>query len=384
MERDTPPGRRRLFATALERMDADCALISNPKHIFYLSGADTNTHPWQILMKGPRLTSFLAVDRTGGGSLLLGTSDDVAGEIPGVARRAYRDYDLQDTMVIYGDRLAEELRRWFGEKFGRAKRIAVEDWHLPQAYSAAIGRAAPGAELVGASRALLGMRASKGEDEVRSVRSATAMVESGFAAAKASAIEGATELEVYAEVDRDAFRRHGHAAWINGDFAAGEGSLAGGGPPTRRRLARGDTIILDLHAASGNYWSDLCRTFVVGAPPSPEQEGALQALARAKEAGERLLLPGTKGRDVYEAVSAALEKGGFGVLPHHAGHGVGLDDQEPPWFIPGEERELQEGAVVVLEPGVYSPKPGGMRIEDIYVVREGGPEKLSSSPLGLS
>jgi Xaa-Pro aminopeptidase len=383
MERDSPPARRRLFAASLVRMGVDCALISNPKHIFYLSGADTNTHPWQILMKGPRLTSFLAVDRTGGGSLLLGATDDVARDIPGVARQAYRDYDLQDTMVVYGDRLAEELRLWFGEKFGRAKRIAVEDWHLPQAYSAALVGAAPGAELVGVSGALLGMRASKGEDEVRSVRSATEIVESGFAVARTSIAEGASELEVYAEVDREAFRKYGHAAWINGDFASGEGSLAGGGPPTPRRLSKGNTIILDLHAASRNYWSDLCRTFVIGSPSTHEQERVFEALSKAKEEGERRLLPGTKGRDVYEAVSGALEKDGFGRLPHHAGHGVGLDDQEPPWFIPGEERRLQEGAVVALEPGIYSAGSGGIRIEDIYVVRKAGPERLSRFPLGL-
>jgi Xaa-Pro aminopeptidase len=149
-------------------------------------------------------------------------------------------------------------------------------------------------------------------------------------------------------------------------------------------MRNGDTVVLDLQAASNNYWSDLCRTFVIG-KPSKKQLEAAEVILAAKKRAEEVLRPGTKGKDVYRVVNDELtKKGGFPSLPHHAGHTIGLDDQEPPWFLPNEEGTLEEGSVAVVEPGVYVPSTGGMRMEDAYVITRSGCEKISRFPYGLN
>jgi Xaa-Pro dipeptidase len=261
--------------------------------------------------------------------------------------------------------------------------VAIEEWHLADAYRNALLSAHPEVRLLGISEFILGMRNSKGMDEVESLEKATEMVDRSYVAAKRAAKPGKLELDVYSEVNSWGFRKYGPFGFVVGDYASGVRSLGMGGIPTRRKLKRGDTIILDLQASYNNYWADLCRTFVIGRKPNKAQENALSVLKRAKAAAEETLAPGAKGKEVYEAVCSVLQKAGHERLPHHAGHGIGLDDQEPPWFIPGEERSLEEGSVCVLEPGLYRKDSGGMRIEDQYVITSRGSRRVSRFPLAL-
>jgi Xaa-Pro dipeptidase len=286
-------------------------------------------------------------------------------------------------MVTYGKRFAAEMNAWLGTLGPKFGSVAIEEWHLADAYRNALLSAHPEVRLLGISEFILGMRNSKGMDEVESLEKATEMVDRSYVAAKRAAKPGKLELDVYSEVNSWGFRKYGPFGFVVGDYASGVRSLGMGGIPTRRKLKRGDTIILDLQASYNNYWADLCRTFVIGRKPNKAQENALSVLKRAKAAAEETLAPGAKGKEVYEAVCSVLQKAGHERLPHHAGHGIGLDDQEPPWFIPGEERSLEEGSVCVLEPGLYRKDSGGMRIEDQYVITSRGSRRVSRFPLAL-
>ena len=390
--KNTPQERRSFLASELRRIGAGWAIISHPKHIFYLTGIPTNLNAWYSIMKGPRSTSALAVDSEGRAALLAGkselaglragmTSDPTGGLELGVTE--YVDYSLSGEMVTYGKRFAAEMNAWLGTLGPKFGSVAIEEWHLADAYRNALLSAHPEVRVLGISEFILGMRNSKGMDEVESLEKATEMVDRSYGAAKGAAKPGKLELDVYSEVNSWGFRKYGPFGFVVGDYASGVRSLAMGGIPTRRKLKRGDTIILDLQASYNNYWADLCRTFVIGRKPNKAQENALSVLKRAKAAAEETLAPGAKGKEVYEAVCSVLQKAGHDRLPHHAGHGIGLDDQEPPWFIPGEERSLEEGSVCVLEPGLYRKDSGGMRIEDQYVITSRGSRRLSRFPLAL-
>jgi Xaa-Pro aminopeptidase len=391
--KDTPRERRRFLAAEMRRRGVDSSLISHPKHIFYLSGIPTNLHMWYSIMKGPRSTSFLAVDSEGNGALLMGKAElanllpgrrsgTTKGLEPGVSE--YVDYSLDGEMVTYGNLLSKELKRWLVRLGFRLGTVAIEEWHLAEIYRESLLAARRDARLTGISAFLLEMRNSKGRDEVSYLKKATEMVDRAYAAAKRAAKRGNQELDVYSEVNALSFRRYGPFGWVVGDYASGGRSLAGGGMPTNREMNVGETIILDLQSAYNNYWSDLCRTFVVGGRPTKSQEKALSTLKHSEEAVEGILLPGTKGKEVYASVCRVLEGAGYSKLPHHAGHCIGLDDQEPPWFIPAEERKLEEGSVCVVEPGVYGEDSGGIRIEDQYLITKRGPKKLSRFSLALS
>ncbi len=390
--KDSPRARRGYLASELRRRGADCAIITNPKHSFYLTGVPANLHMWYSIMKGQRQTSILYVDSEGRGALLAGKSElaslrardpDSMGGIE-LGLTEYTDYSLSGEMVTYGNRLAIEMKGWLATLGARFDTVAVEEWHMADAYRNILTAVQPGTQVLGISEFMLQMRNSKGSDELEYLEKATRIVDSSYQVAKGSARTGRSEADVYGDVNAWSFRNHGPFAWIVGDYASGERALAIGGMPTTRKLKRRDTMILDLQASYNDYWADLCRTFVIGGPASKAQKRALTTLKEAKNAAETILEPGTKGKMVYETVSDVLEGAGYPKLPHHAGHGIGLDDQEPPWFIPSEERRLEEGSVCVVEPGIYTKDSGGMRIEDQYVVTSHGPRKLSRFPLALS
>ena len=155
-----------------------------------------------------------------------------------------------------------------------------------------------------------------------------------------------------------------------------------GGPPTLRSLGNGETLILDLWLTANGYWSDTCRTFVIGEDPTSNQVKLLELLKRAMAAGEDKLRPGVKGFEVYNAVFNVIADAGLANrFPHHAGHGIGLEDQEPPFLIPASNETLIEGMVCTLEPGVYVPGVGGLRIEHNYLITTGKPDRLTKYPL---
>ncbi len=107
-------------------------------------------------------------------------------------------------------------------------------------------------------------------------------------------------------------------------------------------------------------------------------------LARALAAGEAALRPGVTGGAVDAATRGVIADAGYGThSTHHMGHAIGLFHPERPSLVPGETLPLAEGMVITLEPGVYVPGVGGLRLEQNYVIRDGPPEPLSQFPFDL-
>ncbi len=347
------------------------------------------------LMKGPRSTSFLSIDSTSKASILLGESEIYN---PWVANprgknplqlvfdeeiSTYVDYDLNERMITYADVISAEFRNWIRKQHSGLRRLGIEEWHLPEIFRMALLSGGGGPELVGVSKSLLSMRKTKGNDEIENLTSATGILDYAYKVAQKNSKLGKTELDVYRRVNYKTFEKFGPFGWVIGDHASGERSLEVGGWASDRRFKSGDTIILDLQAAYNNYWSDLCRTFVIGKKASGKQKKVAATLAGALDRAQDVMKPGTKGKDVYAAVNEEITKAGYPKLMHHAGHSIGLDDQEPPWFIPNSEEQIEEGSVVVVEPGIYTSETGGIRLEDAFVVTKNGCERISTYPLSL-
>ena len=381
----------------MREKNIDLVLISNPKHIFYFSGFASNLNLYLTLMKGPRSTSFLSIDHGGKASLFVGKSElsnpwvkksseknaqslekKFDGEIT-----AYTDYDLEDRMITYADVISAEFQKWIRKSTG-VRRMGIEEWHLSEAFRSAILSGGAGPELAGISRALLSMRKTKGTDEIDNLKAATNILDFAYKVAQKNSRAGKTELDVYRKMNYRTFEKYGPFAWIMGDHVSGERTLEVGGWATDRKFRKGDTVLLDLQTSFNNYWSDLCRTFVVGKKPSKKQERVAETLVKALEKAEEIMKPGTKGKEVYSAVHDEILKAGYPKLMHHAGHSIGLDDQEPPWFIPNSEEQLEEGSVCVVEPGIYAEDTWGVRIEDAYVITKKGCERISSYPRDLA
>ena len=359
----------------LSQKGIDAAIITDPKHIYYFTGFST---PW------PRQTALLVLTPPDYGHLFVGE------QLGGEARKAYdgevvtfEDYDLKKRIIAYGNCVAQEFGKFLfhSRLLANSRAIGLEDWHMPHVYFEVVSEAAPRARYTGISDIILSYRKTKGKDELANIREATRRLELAYNAAKANIKIGTSEKELCRDVMGDSIVRDGTFEFSRGDtWLSGERTLEIGGPPSARRFQDGDGILLDLQAVYNGYWADGARTYILG-KPSSEQERIFGAILAAKKKGEELLRPGTICKDVYAAIANEIDKAGYGKLfPHHAGHGLGLEDQEGPFFIPGCWEELEEGVVCTIEPGIYHPKIGGFRDEDTYIITKDGFERITIPP----
>jgi Xaa-Pro aminopeptidase len=150
-----------------------------------------------------------------------------------------------------------------------------------------------------------------------------------------------------------------------------------------RTLKPGDLVVLDFGAVYQGYCSDLTRTVAI-APATEEQRRIYNAVLKAQEEALQALRAGLPGREVDALARRYLEEAGLGdYFSHGLGHGVGLNVHERPTLSWREEDPLPARAVVTVEPGVYIPGWGGIRIEDMVLVEEGGCRLLTKIDKGF-
>jgi Xaa-Pro aminopeptidase len=228
------------------------------------------------------------------------------------------------------------------------------------------------------------MRRRKDADEIAILRHCMRVTEAGHAWARANVRPGMTELDVYCGVNSACIQAAGHAVIVYGDFAVSPGPERRGGPPTQRVLEPGDMLLLDYSVVIGGYRSDFTNTLVVGGQPNAEQQRLYRLCTEAMAAGEKELRAGAACLAVYQAVRSVFEKAGVAeYFPHHAGHGLGLTHPEAPFLVRQATETLLAGDVVTLEPGLYVPGVGGIRIEHNYLVTDQGYERLSNHTIAL-
>ena len=194
-----------------------------------------------------------------------------------------------------------------------------------------------------------------------------------------------------AEIDAELLRR-GCAA--DGTITAGGRQAADPHDEGHGALRAGESIIVDIFPASkeSRYYADMTRTFVKG-EPSEELQKMYDAVLESQEAALAMIGPGVNGRDIHKKVSEILHEKGYKTLQHDGipgqplqegfihgtGHGVGLEIHEAPRVSTADET-LVPGDVITIEPGLYDPKVGGIRIEDLVVVTEDGSRNLTDFP----
>jgi hypothetical protein len=232
---------------------------------------------------------------------------------------------------------------------------------------------------------LAAMCRQKDPDEVALLRRCMRVTDAGHAWAQAHVRPGMTELDVYCGVNTACIQAAGQAVIVYGDFAVSPGPDRRGGPPTSRVVQQSDLFILDYSAVIGLYRSDFTNTLAVGKAPTAEQKRLYDLCTAAMAAGEKELRAGAACLTVYEAVRGVFEKAGVAeYFPHHAGHGLGLTHPEAPYFVRHADETLLAGDVVTLEPGLYVPHVGGLRIEHNYQITPTGYERLSNHTIALS
>jgi Xaa-Pro dipeptidase len=148
---------------------------------------------------------------------------------------------------------------------------------------------------------------------------------------------------------------------------------------SERVIQAGDMLLLDFGITIDGYNSDITRTFAVGQPPSAEFQKIYETVKQANAAGRATAKPGVSGQDVDRATRQVIVDAGYGVyFTHRTGHGLGLEGHEPPYMVEGNAVPLEAGNTFTIEPGIYVPGLGGVRIEDDMLITANSAESLTT------
>ena len=221
------------------------------------------------------------------------------------------------------------------------------------------------------------LRERKDAEEVRLIERAANVAIRALERTLAEVRVGMTELQVAGVLER-ALRDEGSEGFpFPSIVASGSRSALPHARATSARVREGDLLLLDFGAEVEGYCADITRTVVVGRA-SDEQREIYDVVRRANEQASHSIRAGMTGRDADAIARGYIEQRGYGDLfGHGLGHGVGLEVHEAPRLSRTADGALAEGAVVTIEPGVYRPGWGGVRIEDDVVLDAAGPRILT-------
>ncbi len=237
---------------------------------------------------------------------------------------------------------------------------------------------------LGLSRGLVeSLRTIKDEHEIRILRRAITIAERVFLSVRQQLRSSQTELDVANEIDRQIRSLGGEGCSFKPIVAVGERAALPHARPTRRTIGSAPFVLIDWGAIDRMYCSDLTRVLITAAI-EPKFAEVYNTVLAAQTAAIENLRPGVMVSAVDAAARAAVEQAGMGPRFNHGlGHGIGLDIHEAPRLGKNHDRPLEPGMVVTVEPGVYFPGWGGVRIEDDVLITRDGHEVLSSLPRSL-
>ena len=351
-------------AARIERLraslDVDALLVTSLKNIRYLTGF------------------------TGSAGMLLVTPDSLLLTSDGRYRTQIEQQVGVPAEVAIG--LPHEQRDAVRGAAAGLGRIGLEAGHVTWAQQRSMEADwFAGAELVPTDGVVEELRLVKDEAEVARIHAAAAAADGALAVVLPMLLEGPTEAEVALALDSEMRRRGASGPSFETIVASGPNGAKPHHRPSARRVERGDLVVLDFGAMVDGYCSDMTRTVAVGEPRDPALSNRMwDVVRRSQQAGVDAVRAGATGRGVDQACRDVIADAGWADrFVHGTGHGVGLDIHEAPAVGVTSADTLAAGNVVTVEPGVYLPEHGGVRIEDTVVVTDDGCRALTESPKEL-
>jgi Xaa-Pro aminopeptidase len=323
---------------------------------------------------------------TGSAAMLLVGRDDAVlvsdGRYGEQARTQLREAEVPARVEI---RITmAEQRAVLADAASGLSRIGLEDhgvsWAEQRAFADSFG---PGVELIAAGSVVEELRRVKDDGEVDRIAAACAIADDAFASLLPRFAEGLTERE-FALALEFAMRERG-ASHMSFDpiIAAGPTGAMPHSRPTDRPIARNELIVCDFGCVVDGYCSDMTRTVSVG-DPGPDARRLYDLVLASQQAGRDAVAFGIECKEVDRVCRDVISDAGYAeAFSHGTGHGVGLEIHEAPRVASSAAGTLLVGDVVTVEPGVYLPGVGGVRIEDTVVVTASGSRPLTHTSKDL-
>ncbi len=349
--------RQKRLRAKLKELDADALLITNANDIRYLTG-----------FRGEDSVAVLAPRR-----LLIISDFRFEEELSAVRSRAsvrIRTGGMIDAIRDVVHDLAPD-------------RLVLQAEHCSLAFRRALARAVGARRLKEATGLITSLRAVKDDAEIRAIRKAVRVQEAAFETVLETLESGRSETLICADLERELKTRGAEEPAFGTIVAAGPNGSLPHAVPGARRSAKGRPLLIDWGARVDGYCGDMTRTLSLARWPA-ELRSIYEIVLDAHLAAIEAVRPGAAARDVDDAARRIIERAGYGErFGHGLGHGIGLNVHEAPRLAKTSGDVLEAGMVVTIEPGVYIPGLGGVRIEDDILVTEGGSKNLCSLPKTL-
>jgi len=352
--------RARKVRGRLSEANLDALLVSSKTNRCYLTGWTADSESGFVLITSQK--SFIITDSR--------YSEHAARESAG--------FEIVET-----DEIGPALREVSEKEM--IKTIGYESRHLSVFSFKRIKKFLGRVKLLPTAHLIEELRAVKDKLELEKIKKAASLADKTFAHVLNFAKSGMSEEEIAWEMEK--FMREAgseKAAWDPIIVAAGPNSSMAHWRATKRRIKKNDLVLVDFGCVYAGYCSDISRVFFVGRPNS-QQTRIYNLVLEAQKFGIKLVKEGCLGATVDKKVRAFLEKRlpvrqVKNIYQHALGHGVGLEVHELPSVSIRRKSKLASGNVLTIEPGIYIPGWGGVRIEDMVLVTEKGCEVLTKSP----
>lgn len=262
--------------------------------------------------------------------------------------------------------------------------LAIESQSMTLALFEQLEAAISGIQVVRSSELVEDLREIKDVDEIRRIRFAVDLAERAFSVIRASLRPERTEREVAYEIESQVRLFGGSGCSFPPIVAVGPRAALPHARPTDHQIRESGFVLIDWGAVGELYSSDLTRILVTGKIP-PKLEKIYNIVLSAQEKAIARIKPGAVMKEVDAAARSVIAKAGYGkYFGHSLGHGIGLEIHEGPRLASNRNQLLRPGMVVTVEPGIYLPGFGGVRIEDDILVTRDGHEVLSQVPKQFS
>ena len=348
--------RRSSLGEGLATLEVDALIVTRLPNVRYLTGFTGSNGQAVVAADGSAV--FLTDGRY---------DEQSSHEVPDLPRTAYTEgypRPLVDACRTLG-----------------ATRVAFERRGLTYAGWERLSELADGLELVAADDPVERLRRAKDGEEVERIGRAQGFADQAFekVVLNGGLRAGVTERVLARELEDAMLDAGADDRAFESIVAFGELAAEPHHHLTDRELVRGDMVKLDFGAVSGGYHSDMTRTVAFG-QPDPRLRELRDLVAEAQRAGVEAVRPGASSVEVDTAARSVIAAAGHGdAFPHGLGHGVGLEIHEDPFLRWDTGEELVVGMVVTIEPGVYIPGLGGVRIEDMVEVTADGRREIPRS-----
>jgi Xaa-Pro aminopeptidase len=346
--------RRENLRATLASDDIAALLVTAPTNVSYLTGFSGDS---SVLFLGRERELIISDGRF---------TTQLAQECPG----------LEAHIRLPGEEMIAALARILETIGPRRVGLEATSWTIAEYES--ICEAAPTVSFLGVKGRVEALRQIKDEDEIAAIREAVRFAERAFTMLRAGLRKGESEKDV-ADMLEGYLRRCGATGASFPPIVAvgARSALPHARPTSTTMIGQDDFVLIDWGATGRPYKSDLTRVLVTGKVTSTF-EAIYRTVLTAQERGIAAIRPGVKAHDVDAEARSVIEEAGFGrFFDHGLGHGLGMDIHEAPRLRKVSNATLEPGMVITVEPGVYLPDWGGIRIEDDVLVTPNGCEVLS-------